>query len=291
MSRINLEDPEWCALIFSGRNQDYGAYMLRKRYAKNLTLALLLAGGGIGVCMGLVRWGASAAAEEPSYASIRKGIPVYELLPPPPLGQGNALEVQEQPAVAQETPPAEEMPAEELQNEEAPPTIVAEVPARFTAQKAKEDTTTAAAAPSSPAQGKGNPEGMEGSEGSKTGLSGASEGTGTAAEGDVYPGDQVFTGPNELPSFPGGPGPMKEFIRKEIAYTEAMQGKVGTVYVLFIVEKDGRLTALRIGRGVSAELDAEALRVVGRMPRWKPGRKDGLRVRSLHMIPIQIGHP
>ena len=56
----------------------------------------------------------------------------------------------------------------------------------------------------------------------------------------------------------------------------------------FIIEKDGRITDVKVSKGVSEELDAEAVRVVSASPKWKPGRINGNRVRSRLTIPIEF---
>lgn len=65
-------------------------------------------------------------------------------------------------------------------------------------------------------------------------------------------------------------------------------GIQGRVMVGFIIEKDGKVTDVHIVRGVSEELDAEALKVVGASPKWKPGRIAGDKVRTSMTIPVEF---
>ena len=58
------------------------------------------------------------------------------------------------------------------------------------------------------------------------------------------------------------------------------------MYVTFVVEKDGSVTDAKVLRGVSEEVDAEALRVINAMPKWKPGMQQGVPVRVQYNIPI-----
>ena len=58
--------------------------------------------------------------------------------------------------------------------------------------------------------------------------------------------------------------------------------------VEFIIEKDGRVTDVRVVKGVSEELDAEALKVVSASPKWKPGRVNGNKVRTSLTIPVEF---
>lgn len=71
----------------------------------------------------------------------------------------------------------------------------------------------------------------------------------------------------------------------EKALTEGVQGRV---MVDFIIEKDGKVTNVRVVKGVSPELDAEALKVVSASPKWKPGRKAGEKVRVSMTIPVEF---
>ena len=56
----------------------------------------------------------------------------------------------------------------------------------------------------------------------------------------------------------------------------------------FIIEKDGRVTEARIAKGVSEELDAEALKVINASPKWKPGRVAGEKVRTSMTVPVEF---
>jgi protein TonB len=60
------------------------------------------------------------------------------------------------------------------------------------------------------------------------------------------------------------------------------------VTVEFIVDKDGKVTDARVVKGVSDALDAEALKVVSASPKWKPGRVNGNKVRTVVSIPIEF---
>ena len=66
------------------------------------------------------------------------------------------------------------------------------------------------------------------------------------------------------------------------------EGIQGRVMVDFVIEKDGKVTDVRVVKGVSEELDAEAVRVVAASPKWKPGRVNGNRVRTSLTIPVEF---
>ena len=65
-------------------------------------------------------------------------------------------------------------------------------------------------------------------------------------------------------------------------------GIQGRVLVGFVIEKDGSVTDVHVVKGVSEELDAEALRVIGASPKWKPGRVNGNKVRTSLTVPVEF---
>lgn len=66
------------------------------------------------------------------------------------------------------------------------------------------------------------------------------------------------------------------------------KGVQGKVMIDFVIEKDGRVTDVRVVKGVSPELDAEALKVVEASPKWKPGKVNGEKVRTSLTIPVEF---
>lgn len=97
----------------------------------------------------------------------------------------------------------------------------------------------------------------------------------------------VFLETEEMPEFNGN---LIEYLCENITYPDSakIKGIEGTVYVIFIVEKDGTISNTEVIRGVSEELDNEALRVISEMPKWKPGKYDGQNVRVQYAIPIKF---
>ena len=92
------------------------------------------------------------------------------------------------------------------------------------------------------------------------------------------------------PAFPGGEGAMMKWIQDNVVYPEiaSEMGEQGIVYVRFVVNKDGSIEQVSIIRGVSDALDAEAKRVVKRMPKWTPGEQAGKKVRVRFTLPIHF---
>ena len=100
----------------------------------------------------------------------------------------------------------------------------------------------------------------------------------------------IFTVVEEMPQFPGGMGEAMRFLAQNIKYPKAaQQAKIeGRVIVQFVVGKDGSVSDIQIMRGVSPDLDAEAIRVVGMMPKWIPGKQRGKAVTVKYTMPIMF---
>ena len=92
----------------------------------------------------------------------------------------------------------------------------------------------------------------------------------------------------QMPSFPGGYQKLYEFIKKNLRYPKecADSGIQGRVIIAFIVERNGKLSNIRVVKSVNPALDKEALRIVNLMPNWIPGKQNGRTVRVKFLIPI-----
>lgn len=99
---------------------------------------------------------------------------------------------------------------------------------------------------------------------------------------------EVVEIPDVDAEFIGGYGEMQKFITTEVQYPEISLtwGEQGTVWTSFVVETDGSISDIKVERGVSADLDKEALRVVRQFPKWKPGEVDAQPVRTRVRLPI-----
>lgn len=94
-----------------------------------------------------------------------------------------------------------------------------------------------------------------------------------------------------MPEFPGGQQAMMKFLADTIKYPIIAQenGIQGRVVCQFVVEKDGRVTNIVVVRSSGdASLDKEAVRVIGCMPRWKPGKQRGKPVRVKYTVPVNF---
>ena len=100
--------------------------------------------------------------------------------------------------------------------------------------------------------------------------------------------EEVFMVVENMPEFPGGLNTCLKFLADHVAYPkEAAEKKIqGRVIVQFVVMKDGSIANARVIRSVDPLLDAEALRVIGLMPKWKPGTQRGQAVNVKFTMPV-----
>jgi TonB family C-terminal domain len=102
--------------------------------------------------------------------------------------------------------------------------------------------------------------------------------------------EPAFRAVEKMPSFPGGQTAMMKFLAKNTQYPKeaAEKGIQGTVFVQFIVEKDGSIKEIKVIRGKHPLLDAEAVRVAKLMPKWIPGKQKGKPARVAFTMPVKF---
>ncbi len=102
--------------------------------------------------------------------------------------------------------------------------------------------------------------------------------------------EQIFTAVEQQAEFPGGTSALMKWLSNNIRYPESAQQNdiQGRVIVKFVVEKDGSIGAVTILKGVDRDLDREAIRVVKKMPKWQPGKNNGVAVRSYFNLPVNF---
>jgi protein TonB len=105
---------------------------------------------------------------------------------------------------------------------------------------------------------------------------------------DPVRNDEIIIFSQEPPIFPGGPTALLKYIADNTNYPQEaidinLQGKV---IVKFAVMYDGSVSRIEVLRGVSPLLDNEAMRVVGTLPKWRPGKQNGNPVSVWFMVPV-----
>lgn len=249
-------------IVFEHRNQEYGAYVLRRDYDKRMLFIML----GIVLTIGVV-YGTHL---------VIKNLP-EEVIPPPPIDTSQFTV--SAPPVEEDVPPPpkEEMPPPmEKTVAFTPPVIVDEpVEDEIPIQEDMEDTKASTETNetdneswSPPVVGDKQPEVTETKE------------------------PEIYTYVDEEPEFPGGYATMMAFIQKNFNYPQvAIENNIqGKCYVKFVVKGDGTVSNVQIERGIPGcpECDREAVRVVKMMPGWKAGKVNGKSVSSVFRLPINF---
>ena len=102
------------------------------------------------------------------------------------------------------------------------------------------------------------------------------------------PDDKVYDVVEQMPTFPGGPAALMQYISNSTRYPKVAEanGIQGRVTVQFVVEKDGSISGVRTMKSVEPSLDREAERLVKSMPKWNPGKQNGSAVRVYYFVPV-----
>ncbi len=268
----NLYGSEWLALVFSNRNKNYGAYALRSQSSRILLKALfIVAPAFIMLFVGPML-----------YANLHKSPPMETRMELPVTMDNSIIEVsheeikKEKPAEAK----AEPMPVEPAPTTKFTSSIVVTEDAPLDPPTSDQIKNTVIGSVT-----------QEG-EGSKDNALPVTKGNGTSGDSDTpgSGGNEVYetAGIEAFPEFPGGMAAWSKFMEKNLRYPYAAQdaGVSGKVYISFVVEKDGSITDVKVTRGIGYGCDDEAVRVIKKSPRWKPGIQNKQNVRVRYNMPI-----
>ncbi len=102
--------------------------------------------------------------------------------------------------------------------------------------------------------------------------------------------EQIFTIVEEMPTFPGGDEQLMKYLQNSVKYPQMAidAGITGVVYVTFKVDKEGKISDVKVLRGIGGGCDQEAIRVVKAMPQWKPGKQRGKPVVVQFNMPVRF---
>ncbi len=102
--------------------------------------------------------------------------------------------------------------------------------------------------------------------------------------------EEVFVVVEEPPRFPGGDSALYMYLCMNLSYPDAArENKIeGMVVVLFVVEKDGSVSNVRVLRDIGGGCGEAAVEVVKNMPRWEPGRQAGKAIRTQFSLPLKF---
>jgi protein TonB len=104
------------------------------------------------------------------------------------------------------------------------------------------------------------------------------------------PETEIFTRVEQMPEFPGGDAGLVKFLSNNLRFPASAQQKgiSGVVYVGFVINNKGEVTDIKVLKGIDQDCDEEALRVIGKMPKWKPGRQNGGTVSVRYTLPLRF---
>jgi len=276
--RSELFYKKWCDLIFEGRNKEYGAYRLRAqaglRYRRALLGVLLLVGVFLGLCvyqayrryaafrafeeeMGL----AKMSAYEPEEGFEFKALATGRHVPPPPPDEGVAAMV---------------------------PEIVDEVEALSEIGTSKPDSLSDSELALAAAEADELAAAIEASLANDT-TSHNADRTDLPDEGPTLQPVEVV---KQMPQFPGGWRALMRFFDEFLQYPQTAidKGQQGDMELSFYVDAQGNVFSPSVSKSISRELDAAALAVMRKMPKWKPATTESGAPTTVHMrIPIHFG--
>lgn len=117
--------------------------------------------------------------------------------------------------------------------------------------------------------------------------------TGNKSGNESYDDVVAYYDCDQRPTFLNSADPaqfLQKWVYQYLKYPESAvrEGIQGRVTVEFIVDKDGKVTDVKVVKGVSDELDAEAVKVISASPKWKPGRVNGNKVRTSIAVPVEF---
>lgn len=272
MSKVSIVDQGWIDLVFEGRNKDYGAYQLRRDDSKTTAIALV---AGIALMCVLVAIPATinyfkneaivtdSSITLPETTVLVDIEPLAIEQPKPAVTKPAGGAASSQPTVAYTTLVATSNPT---------PT---DIPDTNTVLNTNAGSTTSAGDTNGTFTGTaptGTPPGPE---------------TGIALTGGD--GNTIETFVDVAPQFPGGIQDFYEKIISKFRTPEVNDAKTLKVYVSFVVEIDGSLTAIKATRDPGFGMGVEAVRVLKSITtKWKPGMKNGKAVRTAYNLPIVI---
>lgn len=274
MNTSQMPKPDFLDILFNSRNKDYGAYDLRRRYDRRVRNAVASMAGLVLVSVGSYLWATNSKAGDVNIKPYVAPIELKTVEMPP-----EEKPITPPPTV--KTPP----PAAVASVKYVTPDIVKDDKVKpedelQEIEDLKKDvaigTKTQAGEPGefeNPFEGTG--------------------GTGTVVEAPKVEKEQ---GPLSfveiMPQFQGGEDAMNKWLNNNIRYPHAAEenGIEGTVFVKFVVGADGSITNVEIAgtNKVGGGCEDEAIRVIKKMPKWKPGRQNGQSVPVWFNLPIRF---
>ncbi|CAN5409891.1 energy transducer TonB [soil metagenome] len=258
----NPTSQERLEVVFEGRNHNYGAYTIRREYEKNIVKALLIT-----CSTGLL------LAFSPI---IYKYLNPQDVLP---------LEATERIFTIDPILPDKTLPKEDIPIPATPP------PPKEPVQGFSIPTVTDLDINDSvPTQENLSHTNIGVITDTTSGIDTSSISPDLPDVGGTKEAVRTILDVQELPAFPGGEVAMIQFLAHNIHYPgNARQRNIhGVVYISFIINATGDLEKVTLLRGIGGGCEEEALRVVNKMPQWRPGKQNGRPVPVQYNLPISF---
>jgi len=261
MKAEQIKSQRWEDIVFEFRNKAYGAYENRKSYSKHVLLAWIITIASAALVLAYPKIAEWIKGQTKDDAPVLKTVKYTDLQPPPPI---------------QSTPPPPQV--------NIPPpvkTIIKYLPPKVTDKEIVEEEEMPTIE-----EVKQNDVGAENIEG--TGEVVFEEPVEEVVQEEDE--DKVFMVVEQPAEFEGGLSAMAKFLQKNLRYPASARrmGVEGAVFVSFVIDREGKISDLNVVKGISADCDKEAMRVVSLMPPWKPGKQNGRAVKSRFVLPIRF---
>jgi len=262
---FDLNSQRWLALVFEGKNKEYGAYVHREESSDRHLKAIFIISLFTLVLIflpGFVKWVIPAQKDNSQTTEVNltdlvnKEVPpenqIKEIVVPPPPELKNTVAF---------TPPVIKKD-EEIKDEE-----LMKTQQELTETKADISVATV----------EGNPNGT---------VDIADLQEHKVVVEDTKP--QIFSHVEVMPQFPGGETALLKWLADNIQYPPIAQeqGIQGRVSLRFVVNPDGSVSKVEVQKSLDPSCDKEAVRVVGKMPKWIPGKQNGNPVYVYYSIPV-----
>ena len=265
MAKIDLTSPEWCELVFQGKNKAYGAYKMRanspKRHTWAMVIVVIIAAVGFSIPT-LVK------LATPKQKEVMTEVTTLSQLEEPEVKQEEFKKVE----------PVAPPPALKSSIKFTAPVIKKDEEVRDDEEIKSQEELTQTKVAISIADVKGNDE-EHGQD-----IADFRE---VIAE-PVVEEEKPYEAVEQMPTFPGGETELMKFIRDNLKYPVIAQenGIQGRVILRFVVSKTGTIDNVTVLRSLDPTCDKEAIRVVKSMPKWIPGKQNGNNVPVYFTLPV-----
>ena len=271
MAKLDLISLEWTDLVFEGRNQDYGAYQLRKGTSKRNIWSIIIV--------------ALAAA------LLFLGLTVHRMAEPNRTVMNmQAVEVanikkDKKDVKVEKKDPIKVEPERIIEKVKSSVKFTAPVIRKDNLVKEEDEIKLDEIEKSTKAIGALTVDGNDELGGEVLRIK---EEIAPPEPPKHVEDNKIFEVVEQNPTFPGGTAALMSWLSQNIKYPviAAENGVKGRVIVQFVVEKDGSITDVVVVKSVDPSLDKEATRVIKNMPHWIPGRQNGSPVRVRFTVPV-----